>query len=218
MKFNKKEFISFFIKNKGISFFDKSAVSQYSGKPSTIYFNWRTIAEDVNNLDKCADFVIQFVQDNKINPDCFVGVPEGATKLAIILQYKWAKKYEKGKNTNIMPFIRAKVKDHGAIKDRAFLGLPKGKIVLIEDIVCRGKGIKQTLKKLEKAEIVPYAIIVLSDRMQPKYKTRFLKALKKQRIKFYSMSQEKEVAEQAVKLLKPSKQIMNKLREKGKID
>jgi len=41
--------------------------------------------------DKLSDYVMAFVEDSGLQPDCFYGVPEGATKLGIITQYKWAK-------------------------------------------------------------------------------------------------------------------------------
>ena len=216
MKFNKKEFISYFIKRGGITFFDKSALSQYTGKPSTVYFNWRTLSENVESADKCANFIIKFVLENNINPDCFVGVPEGTTKLAPILQYKWVKEYKKGRD--ILPSIRVNDKDHGSIKDRSFLVVPSGKIVLVEDIVVKGESLKRILNRLEKAKITPYAIIVLSTRMKPRYYNSFIKFLKKRNIKLYSLSEEKEVVEEAVKILKPSEEIIKDLRERGKID
>ncbi len=215
MRFNKKKFITFFVKNKGITFFDKSAKGKYTGNPSTIYFNWRTIAEDVHNLDKCADYVIQFIQDKKMNPDCFLGVPEGATKLALLLQYKWVKKYKKNP---ILPFVRGNAKKHGTPKDRDFLGVPKGKIILIEDVVARGGAIIDTLKKLKKIKVVPYAIIALSDRTDKKSKNKLMKILHREKIRFYSLTNQKEVVEEAVKILKPPKKVIEKLKEREKID
>ncbi|MBU0907406.1 MAG: hypothetical protein KKE05_04595 [Nanoarchaeota archaeon] len=215
MVFNKKKFISFFIKNGGITFFDKSAIAKYSGKPSTIYFNWRTVAEDVYTLEKCADYIIPFVQDHKINPDCFVGVPEGATKLAIITQFKWAKK--PGRKIHKISYVRGNLKRHGVPKDRNFLGIPEGKVVLLEDIVYKGGGILDTIKKLKKVNTKPHAIIVLSDRTNKKSKQRLLKILSKEKIKFYSLTQEREVVEEAVRILKPSEKMINKLKARGRL-
>lgn len=215
MEFDKKKFIKFFIENNGVTFFDKSALAKYSNKPSTVYFNWRLISEDVYLVDKCADYIINFVQDKKINPDCFLGIPEGATKLAIILQYKWVKKYKKNKSS--LPFVRGSVKKHGALKDRIFLGIPKGKVVLIEDVVSRGGAILDTLKKLEKIRIVPYAIICLSDRTNEESRKKLMKILNKKKIKFYSLTIQNEVIEEAVRILNPSKKIIEKLKKHGKI-
>jgi len=215
MEFNKKKFIEFFIKNGGISFFDKSSKGKYSGKPSTIYFNWRTISEDVYNLEKCAEHVISYLQNKKIKADCFVGVPEGATKLAIILQYKWAKKSTKfKKGSHNMSFVRGKSKEHGVPKDRDFLGIPKGKIILIEDIVYRGGGVIDTLKKLRKVKVVPHCIIALSDRTNKEYKNKLIKYLSKRKIKYYPITTEKEVLQEAIKILKPSTKIVAKLKER----
>ncbi len=219
MKFRKKQFIEFFINNGGVSFFGKNIKGKYSGKPPTIYFNWRTIVEDVYNLEKCADYVISYVESKGLNPDCFLGIPEGASKLAILMQYRWAKKsgkYKKG--SHVIPLARGRPKEYGMPKDREFLGIPKGKVFLIEDIVARGGGIKDTIKKLKKLRIVPYAIIVLCDRTKEKNKTKLLKFLSKKKIKYYALTNEKEVVEKAVKMLKPSKEVISKLKELGKIE
>lgn len=215
MKFNKKKFIEFFIKNKGVSFFDKGTVGKYSGKPSARYFNWRTISEDVNLIDKCADYVIQFVLDKRINPDCFLGIPEGATKLALILQYKWARKYRK---KTILPFVRGKVKEHGSPKDRNFLGVPEGKILLIEDVVVRGGAVIETIKRLKKLKIRPYAVLALSDRTCLDSNNTLIRFLKKNKIRFYSLTNQKEVVAEAIKILKPSKEILDRLEKLGKIN
>jgi len=218
MKFKKEQFIKFFINNGGISFFDKNAKAKYSGKPSTIYFNWRTIVEDVYNLEKCANYVISYIKAKKLNPDCFLGVPEGASKLAVIMQYKWARtsgKYKKG--SHIMALARGNSKKHGMPKDRDFLGIPKRKVFLIEDIASRGGAIIDIIKKLKKVNITPYAVIVLSDRTNKETKTKLLKFLSTKKIRYYAITNQKEVVEKAVEILKPPKEIINKLKERGKI-
>lgn len=151
MGFDKQGFIRFFINNGGISFFNKNIKGKYSGKPATIYFNWRTISEDVYSLEKCVDYILSYVKFKKLNPDCFLGIPEGASKLAILMQYKWAKRSTKyAQGSHIMPLIRGKSKKHGMIKDRFLLGLPKGKVFLIEDIAYRGEQLLMPLRNLKK--------------------------------------------------------------------
>ena len=46
-----------------------------------------SIAKDVFLLDKLTDFVVSFTKKLSLEPDCFYGVPEGATKLGILTQY-----------------------------------------------------------------------------------------------------------------------------------
>lgn len=218
MKFKKEQFIKFFINNGGVSFFDKKIKGKYSKKPSLIYFNWRTITEDVYNLEKCADYVISYVKSKKLSPDCFLGVPEGASKLAIIMQYKWAKnsrKYRGG--SHVVSLVRGKLKKYGMPKDREFLGIPKGKVCLVEDIVFRGEGLKDTIKKLKKIKIVPYVVVVLCDRTNEENKTKLLKFLSKRKIKYYAITHEKEVIEKTIKMLKPSQKVINKLKNLEKI-
>ena len=217
--FNKKNFIRLLISNQGISFFDTSAKGKYSGKPATVYFNWRTVLEDTYNLEKCAKYVIDYMCEKRINADCFVGVPEGATKLAVLLQYLWAKKsgmLKKSSDTSVI--IRGKIKEHGVAKDREFLGVPKGDIILIEDIIYRGGAIMDALNKLKKIDALPKAIIVLSDRTNPEYKNKINNYLLKHNIKFYAITSEKEVIKEAVTLLRPSDNIIRKLKSAGKLD
>ncbi len=162
--FDQEAFNKFIIENKVIGFYEEP-IKLKSGRLSSWYVNWRKIAEDVYLLDKLSDFVLDFVKDKEIPVDTFYGVPEGATKLGIITQYKYAKSQANfGKGSYTLAMGRGKPKDHGMARDRYFLGFPRGKVVIIEDVITTGSSLLENVKKLQEAGTDISAIIVLTDR------------------------------------------------------
>jgi orotate phosphoribosyltransferase len=127
--FNKNNFNQFVNDNNVVGFF-KEPVKLKSGRMSNWYVNWRTVTEDVYLTDKLSNFVLDFKEDLGLNVDCFYGVPEGATKLAIITQYKLAKEISYWPGSHPLAMGRGKPKEHGAEKDRFFLGIPKGRTII----------------------------------------------------------------------------------------
>ncbi len=87
-KFNKRQFHKFIIEHNIVGFF-KQPIKLKSGRLSNWYVNWRNVSEDVYLIDELSDYVLAFAYDLGLYPDCFYGVPEGATKLGIITQYKF---------------------------------------------------------------------------------------------------------------------------------
>lgn len=136
--FDKEGFIRFALDNEIIGFTDKEKLLK-SGRLSRWYANWRTPAEDVFLTDILSDYVISFTKSLGHSPDLFLGVPEGATKLAIITQYKWAHMTDNYcQGSHRLSMGRGKPKEHGDPKDRFFVGEPKGNIVLLEDVTTTG--------------------------------------------------------------------------------
>ena len=112
------------------------------------------------------DFVLAFSDEKGISAGYFYGVPEGATKLAVILNYK------KGKadhNENQALIIgRGKPKEHGDPKDRYFVGpAEKGdKVIVVEDVTTTGGSLIETIKYLQESSIEVVAAIGLVNRME----------------------------------------------------
>ena len=88
MSFDEKKFADFIIENNVIGFFENPVVLK-SGQKSNWYVNWRTPTSDAYLMDQITDFVVKFIKDKGLNPDCILGVPEGATKLGVLSQFKW---------------------------------------------------------------------------------------------------------------------------------
>lgn len=213
-KFDQQKFNQFILKNNVIGFFNEP-ITLKSGRLSYWYVNWRNIAEDVFLLDKLTDFIINFVEDLNLEPDCFYGVPEGATKLGILTQYKWAKRSSNyGPGSHIFPMGRGKPKDHGEPKDRFFVGVPKGKTIILEDVVTTGSSLLKTIENLKKAGVKIIAAISLTDRMEKREDGKSVKeATKEKGVLYFQMSNAFELLPMAFRKLKPKMEIAQKVEE-----
>lgn len=213
--FNQKKFNEFILKNKIIGFFEKPIVLK-SGRTSHWYVNWRNITEDVFLADLLSDFILSFIKSKKLKPNCIFGVPEGATKIAILSQYKLAKNSKNyGPKTHVLAMGRGKPKEHGELKDRYFLGVPKGKIIVLEDVTTTGSSLLETinvLKKIKNIKII--AAISLTNRMETDEKGESVQDLiEKAGVKYYQMSNTLELLPLAIKKFKPKRAIVNKIKE-----
>ena len=182
-------FYDFIINNKVIGFFNEP-ITLKSGRKSYWYVNWRTVAEDVFLLNTVSDYLLLFVKYLNLKPDLFYGVPEGATKLGIITQYKWAfkdKKIKPGMYTLSMG--RGKPKEHGELKDKFFLGIPKGNVIMLEDTTTTGGSMLQTIDDLTKYNVNIIAAIGLTNRNEIRDDGFTVEeALKNEGVRYYSMS------------------------------
>jgi orotate phosphoribosyltransferase len=204
----KVNFQKFIFKNKIIGFFEKP-IKLKSGRLSYWYVNWRNISEDVFLLDKLCDYILFFINYLELSPDCFYGVPEGATKLGIITQFKWAKSqdnYDSG--SFILSMGRGSLKEHGDPKDRYFLGLPRGKVILLEDVITTGQSLIDSIKKLKELKVNIIAAIGLTNRNELRNDGKSVEELiQKEGVKFYAMSN----ATDLLPKLKPNKNIALKI-------
>jgi len=205
---NQAEFNKF-IEESGVYGFFKDPITLKSGRKSNFYANWRNVVEDVYLTDKLADYVIAFAQSVGLVADTFYGVPEGATKLGVITQYKYAKGangYAKG--SHVLAMGRAVPKDHGAPKDKFFVGVPKGKVVVLEDVTTTGGSLITTLDGLKEAGIDVVGVISLTNRMEKRDDGMSVKeAIEKKGAKFYSMSTALEMLPLMYKKLLPGEEI-----------
>ena len=185
----KDNFYDFIIKNNVIGFFNEP-ITLKSGRKSYWYVNWRNIAEDVYLLDKVSNFLLLFVKHLNLKPNCFYGVPEGATKLGVITQYKWAfndKNIQPGKY--VLSMGRGKPKDHGELKDKFFLGIPKGKVILLEDTTTTGGSMLRAIDDLIKNKVNIIAAIGLTNRNEIRDDGNTVEeAIKKKNVQYYAMS------------------------------
>ena len=185
----KEVFNNFIIDNEVIGFFAEP-ITLKSGRKSNWYVNWRTVVEDVFLTDKLANFIITFVKNEGIKVDTFYGVPEGATKIGIITQYKFAKQSENfSKGNFVLAMGRAKPKEHGVPKDKYFVGIPNGKVVIIEDVTTTGGSLIETINNLKEAQIGISAVISLTNRMEKRDDGKSVKEfIEEMGVKFYNMS------------------------------
>ena len=185
----KNNFCNFIIENRVIGFFNEP-ITLKSGRKSYWYVNWRTVAEDVYLLNSVSDYLLLYVKHLRLKPDCFYGVPEGATKIGLITQFKWAfqdKKIKPGMYTLSMG--RGKPKEHGDLKDKFFLGIPKGNVILLEDTTTTGGSMLRTIDDLAKLDVKIIAAIGLTNRNEIRDDGFTVKeAIKNKGVQYHSMS------------------------------
>ena len=164
--FDQERFYDFILDNNVIGFFPEKRLLA-SGRKSHWYANWRTVGEDPYLIDQLSDFVLAFAQPHCPLVHTFYGVPEGATKLALITQFKHAQRsiaYRPGLHALAMG--RGNPKPHGDPKDRFFLGVPKGLTVVIEDVTMTGDSLMRAMVGLEGAGVNLIGAITLLNRME----------------------------------------------------
>lgn len=203
-------FYDFIIENNVIGFFDEPLTLK-SGRKSYWYVNWRTVAEDVFLLDRVSNFLLSFIKSLNLKPDCFYGVPEGATKLGVITQYKWAfedKKIKPGKY--VLSMGRGKPKDHGELRDKYFLGIPKGKVILIEDTTTTGGSMIKAIDELEANHVNIIAAIGLTNRNEIRDDGMTVEeAIQKKNVQYYAMSN----AIDLIPRLHPNPEVSNHIKD-----
>jgi orotate phosphoribosyltransferase len=218
--FNQADFNDFILRNKVIGFFNEP-IKLKSGRMSNWYVNWRTVVEDVYLMDQLSDFVLDFIKAKNIKVDCLYGVPEGATKLGILSQFKLAKSSDNySKGSHILAMGRAKPKDHGAPKDRFFVGMPQGDVVILEDVTTTGMSLLSTIDSLKQANVNIVAAIGLTNRMELRDDKKSVEqAVKEKGVEYFSMSTALELLPSAYKADNPgeaiAKNIENEFKEYG---
>ena len=208
------KFNEFIIKYNIVGFFDEP-LKLKSGRKSYWYVNWRNVAQDVYLMDQLTNYLLSFVSYLNLNLTCFYGVPEGATKLGIITQLKWAKLQENFLPYNYrLPMGRGKPKEHGDPKDKYFLGMPSGNVVILEDTTTTGESLIDCIKSLNKIDVNVIAAIVLTDRNEFRDDKRTVEeVIADLGIKYYAMSNATEILPK----LNPNNHIAQKIEEYFKI-
>jgi orotate phosphoribosyltransferase len=188
-EFNQDNFNKF-IEESGVYGFFKEAITLKSGRKSHFYANWRNVVGDVFLTEQLANFVIDFAKENNLEADTFYGVPEGATKLGVITQFLYSKqKDEYAKGSAVLSMGRAKPKDHGAAKDKFFVGMPKGKTIVLEDVTTTGGSLITTLQGLKEAGVEVSGVISLTNRMELRDDGMSVKeAIEGMGLNFYNLS------------------------------
>ncbi len=185
----KENFYNFIVNNNIIGLF-REPIKLKSGRLSFWYINWRNIKSDVFLLDQLTDYIFLYINYLGLNPKCFYGVPEGATKIGIITQYKWAKNQENYKSgAYILSMGRGKQKEHGDPKDRFFPGVPNGETVIIEDVTTTGYSLVNAIKKLRKLNVKIIAAIGLTNRNELRDDRKSVKEIILENdVQYYAMS------------------------------
>ncbi len=216
--FDQKGFNDFILGHNVVGFFENE-ITLKSGRKSHFYVNWRKPTEDALLTDILSNYVIRFIKSKGLQVDTIYGVPEGATKLAVITQFK----YSKDKNPVVregdfvLAMGRGKIKDHGSADDRLFLGKPKGNVLVLEDTTTTGGSLIDTITMLQKEGINVVAAVGLTNRNERRDDGNSVaEALQKLGVKYYPMSNATELLPEAAKKSNTRLEILDKVEEEFK--
>lgn len=225
--FDQKEFEEFAVTH-AVEFLSEP-LTLASGRKSHWYINWRNVVDDVFLANKLSDYVVEFVKQIGLNPDCFYGVPEGSTKLAILIQDRWAKMspdYRPG--SHCLPMGRSKPKNHGEARNRNFIGVPRGRIIVLEDVTSTGRSLIEECFRVLQLNDQSYQVniigaISLTDRMELTEQvgnlpggTSVEQALRSLDITFDSMTNAFNLLPRAYQLKRPTKDIVDAINREYK--
>lgn len=185
--FDSIKFNEMIITNKIIGFFDKPIILK-SGRQSYWYVNCRDLSNTYSLLDKTSSFVIDFLNDLDIEVDYVYGVPEGASKLAVIVNYKLGLQNKKPLQKIIIG--RGQPKTHGAPKDKYFIGdiAEQDRVIVLEDVTTTGGSLLSTISQLREAKVNIVAAVGLVNRMEKRDDGRSVEqAISEKGIPYYSL-------------------------------
>lgn len=159
-------FNRYILENRIIGFFQQP-ITLKSGRQSHFYVNWREATNDAFLLDQLTNFIVDYITAEGIPCDTLYGVPEGASKTAVIAAMKLARQADGfTKGSHVIAMGRAKPKEHGAPQDKYFIGMPRGRTVVLEDTTTTGGSLVKTLDTLTEAGVTVTHAIGLTDRME----------------------------------------------------
>ncbi len=136
-----------------------------SGRLSNVYIDLRFPSPSLHLRN--ASFIADFIESEGIEFDCVYGVPTAGDLYACFLS---AVLYERGKDVRISKG-RKRPKSHGRPEQRFFVVPPKGRTLVVDDVLTTGFSILEELhyklRPLEKAgEIEVAGILVCVDRCE----------------------------------------------------
>tara|TARA_Y100000816_G_scaffold66647_1_gene44351 strand:+ start:64 stop:702 length:639 start_codon:yes stop_codon:yes gene_type:complete len=130
-----------------------------SGRKSPYFFNASALIEH-GSLDKLGEILAAKVKDSNLEFDMIFGPAYKGIFLGSIL----ATKLSKEKNMPIC-FNRKEVKDHG--EGGSLIGaLPKGNVLIIDDVISSGLAIREALDYLRKYDVNVAGALVTLDRQE----------------------------------------------------
>ncbi len=163
MTFNQEEFNDFILDNNILKLRENSFTLK-SGRESTLYVNWRDISQSARLVDHVTDYILDFSEENDIEPRSFIGVPEGASYIGLITQFKWYKKNSHMSWDYPLPMGRGKPKEHGDPKNRYFIGFPAEETTVLEDVTTTGGSMIDFIEHLQESGVEVSTAIGLTNR------------------------------------------------------
>ncbi len=213
-KFDQKAFDQFIIDQEIVGFFGQP-IKLVSGRTTYWYVNWRTALYDAVFLDKVSDFLLAFLQDHNLPVDCFYGIPDGTTKLAVISQYKLL---QQKKNISPGEYVyamgRKTPKEHGEPKDRFFVGQPRGNVIVLEDVTTTGQSVYKHVQIIRDFGVNVVAVVTLTNRNEVRDDGKPISSLLEDiNVPYFALSNALQLLPLIVKQRKPSKAIKDSIIE-----
>ncbi len=198
-----------FALDHGVVGFSQEGFVLASGRPSHWYANWRNLTHEVSTMGILADFVLDYCFDRALHPAFFYGVPEGASPLALIVQYKYVCERLGGIPGHPLVMGRKSQKAHGAPQDRFFIGGAQGSSVILEDVTTTGGSLLKEVEKFASLSNMPVlATVSLLDRMELRSDGNTVEqAIAEYGISHFSLTTAERILPQAYKRLQPGEAI-----------
>ena len=156
MKDYQKNFLTLALESNALKF---GEFTLKSGRKSPYFFNASALIEH-GSLDKLGEILAAKVKDSNLEFDMIFGPAYKGIFLGSIL----ATKLSKEKNTPIC-FNRKEVKDHG--EGGSLIGaLPKGNVLIIDDVISSGLAIREALDYLRNYDVNVAGALVTLDRQE----------------------------------------------------
>ena len=156
MKDYQKNFLTLALEANALKF---GEFTLKSGRKSPYYFNASALIEH-GSLDKLGEILAAKVKDSNLEFDMIFGPAYKGIFLGSIL----ATKLSKEKNMPIC-FNRKEVKDHG--EGGSLIGaLPKGNVLIIDDVISSGLAIREALDYLRNYDVNVAGALVTLDRQE----------------------------------------------------
>jgi len=195
--------------------FEDPPVELKSGRLSHFYVDWRKVLGTVDGVQLISGYILGFAKLEGLEPNCYYGVPAGATSLGVVTQYRWVTSHEDFMERHYPLSVgRENPKDHGKPKDKYFVGMPEGKTVVIEDTVTTGGSLIKEITKLLETEIDVKAAIVLTDRNEKRADgSSVAQAVRDLGVDYYTMSSALELLPIAYQRQKIGKRIGRKIED-----
>ncbi|MBT4823694.1 hypothetical protein HN695_07005 [Candidatus Woesearchaeota archaeon] len=207
--FNEDEFNKFIIESNVVGFFD-TPITLKSGRQSYWYANCRYLSNTFQLLDKSAQYVLNFIKSEDLDFDYVYGVPEGATKLAVIVNYKLG--MERPEQRIVIG--RGRIKEYGAPKDKYFIGEVKegDKVLVLEDVTTTGGSLIKTIKQLKEVNVEIVGAIGIVNRMEKRDDGKSVEeAVNELGVPYYAMSDSIFLLPMAKIKFNPSEEVLKQV-------
>ena len=156
MKDYQKNFLTLALEANALKF---GEFTLKSGRKSPYFFNASALIEH-GSLDKLGEILAAKIKDSNLKFDMIFGPAYKGIFLGSIL----ATKLSKEKNMPIC-FNRKEVKDHG--EGGSLIGaLPKGNVLIIDDVISSGLAIREALDYLRNYDVNVAGALVTLDRQE----------------------------------------------------